>query len=729
MKLTLLLLLILAPALARADDVLFFDMNASGHEIEAATAAAKKSKRGLVVFPPLTNEERRQFFELSKAEEAAMLKAQKVCERNNWAADACRSAQSFTKEVTQKLAAIKKKASYKEEDLKRFLKDQKAAGKSFSTVVVSGHNGTGSISGALGSVSDELLASAFDEAGLKDDIRSLHLWGCYTTSPGSVLMNWKPKFPNVNFISGYDLQAPLNDKPAGWQYLKSVIEREPELHRIADAKKLQAALRKLPGALQVNAAITNCGLYANPREAYDFEDYKEQCRKYKTDLEKRAPQFECYLQATSDACADTPVNTNAGVIREYYGILQKTDPCQEISPDVTFGSHNRDQALRLLFNRAVMGNFARMHGQVLNETDEILAAMGAPKELRFADIDKLSRKEALARIDQLLVFARVHLPDLSLEPEKFEIKDETTARAAVLLRTHGALTKIAAQLNPRCVPYSWHESGSVDSSNCLDKEDVGAVGLAFATANPVVMRHRMLAERSNEIEESAGQKDLDPYERLVLSARAERVSNAKDRKAGQGPAKLDQLRNAWAEKMASLHKSGEAKPLENPEARRLQYEYLVETFRPEEDGDRERSGEENDGGEAPRDDPEQIMAEAARIHIELLEPNLKAEEKTKLEEKLAERRSLGEELLVADKIKRLKRELKSSENGLAKYRHQDPSPRRLEAMERMVAKRRAVIERLVGNRSLAGAKLWEERFNRTPLDLPPEIKPATPNEE
>ncbi len=74
---------------------------------------------------------------------------------------------------------------------------------------------------------------------LKENIRSLHLWGCYTTTIGSIEINWKKAFPNVALLTGYDGIAPANDKPANWALLEDVLAKEKQLIEAGDTKKLK----------------------------------------------------------------------------------------------------------------------------------------------------------------------------------------------------------------------------------------------------------------------------------------------------------------------------------------------------------------------------------------------------------------------------------------------------------------------------------------------------------
>lgn len=712
----------LLPAVARAD-VLFVDLNASYHEIEAAEAAAKRSGRKFEAFPPMSKEDRKALYTITQSLPALEVKTMRDCKSPD--SPACLKAKVAESALQTRLHGIRDKSHFDKDKFAAFLAEKKKAGREFSSVVVSGHNGTGTLSGHLGRVDDEALASALIKAGFQNSVRALHLWGCYTASPGSVMINWKPKFPNVGFISGYDDRAPLSDKPAGWAYLKGVIEREPELTKIADAKKLQEALRKIPGAIQVSSAVSNCGFYANNKEAYDLEDYFGQCQKYKGELEKRLDRFECYLQATSDECANPPENTGSGVLREYYGIQQKTLPCAKIlDNDPTFTMHSRDQALNLLFHRNVLANLARSHAKELQEADELLANLQAPSDLRLSGIGSLDRKTALAKLDQLLGFLRDKMPALAVNPAKFVI-DSHTAQLSALLRTHEWLTKSLAKLPEACVPYPWHEGNSNVRSGCLKPELVGRAGVLTALENGDKTRLPLLQQYTEKMRRELSDNLVpgDAYDRLLFRARLDAVDAVSDASDMRDDKQSSQETLAWAETVTKLKRSGIEDPINHPEARLSHYRNVM--------AQNVRSIESEESDASQKRAAEKIN-EALRARIAALESN-QSPESSSHESAFSTAKAAALEILFEQEKKSVGAFLRRYEDRLEELKAERAPLRRIREMEKRILPYRRRQQRIDDKAAFVKEKLWEKAVETPPLKLEtpalePQISPPSPEE-
>ena len=116
---------------------------------------------------------------------------------------------------------------------------------SFSTLILSGHNGGGHISGDNGSIGiDEVYNTLKKTPGKIKNLNTLLLLGCNTGNQ-SQMTKWKSRFPNLDIIAGYDGTAPAQDKPAGLSYIREIITKGDDLIAIGDEKKLERELRKL----------------------------------------------------------------------------------------------------------------------------------------------------------------------------------------------------------------------------------------------------------------------------------------------------------------------------------------------------------------------------------------------------------------------------------------------------------------------------------------------------
>ena len=171
-------------------DILFLDLNNSPKEIEAAKKAAKQRGEKLIVFP-----------------ERAM----------RYPAD-------IEQNLNQKLTELKSKNQQNK----------------ISSLIISGHDGNGHFTGSKGSMSYSDFANILEShPELKESVKSLYLWGCYTATPGSIINNWKPTFKNLDVIIGYDGSAPANDKLAGHNYLADALVKEKKMTSAKTDKQLK----------------------------------------------------------------------------------------------------------------------------------------------------------------------------------------------------------------------------------------------------------------------------------------------------------------------------------------------------------------------------------------------------------------------------------------------------------------------------------------------------------
>lgn len=476
----LLLLALLAPAPGRAD-ILFLDLNNSAKEVEAARKAAKKRGEQLVLLPPpLTAEETRDA-------EAAKTRLTEMRERyDEQCGDRYNARCEELSEQLDQAAPLQDR--FKPEQLRELLKSRAASGKTFSSVVVSGHDGTGGIHGDNGDIRDDQIASIFASVpGQQDALRALHLWGCYTTSPGSLMLNWKKHFPNVSLITGYDGRAPLNSTPAGWHYLQGVLEKEDQLIQSGDANKLRRnlmAIRGVTGAGGVGAAVMACNDFANKQEAYDLGETVRRCESYGKEIRAKEGEFLCYRRAREESCANPPSDTSAGPVRKFYELLQKVSPCQELSDDGIFRAYSRDQAIRLNYFKSIQRNASTVHAQDLAALDALLARTNAPDSLRFTGLEKLSRRDLISNLEGLLK----------------HLKNTPPGDRAVLRRFHIALTNIFVDLKAGCVPFNWTDPDKNVRSRCLSNFSAKQ-GKNPGPSNPLNPRDAGVRDRRMEQED------------------------------------------------------------------------------------------------------------------------------------------------------------------------------------------------------------------------------------
>lgn len=578
MKALLLTLLFLSP-LAQAD-VLFLDLNNSPKEIEAARAAAKKSGRAFKVIPDPAPAMRQKATFLTQKGAQLFRKFERNCKGP---APECEKLLAAIEQVRFEKSELVSKMQFDKNKLRDFLAERERSGKPLSSIVVSGHDGTGHFSGDFGGVGDKELAETLEEfPSTKNGLRSLHLWGCYTTSPGSLMLNWKKHFPNVSLISGYDGRAPLNDKPAGWHYLKGVIEREPELLRIQDHKKLKAALLKIPGARTMHAAVQVCDNYATTKDSFNLREMSSRCETYKQQIQNSSETYDCFVRAQDDKCSDPPQNTTSGEVRQFYEVLHRAAACSEMNPDQIFRTYSRDQAIRLVFLREVRKNFARIFGKEIRETDTFLKELGAPDHLRFTGIAEMSRQELTRKTEELLKFVNSLDTDPMMDPASLSF-GEKEAKLQSIREFQRSLTSTLINLSADCVPFNWTEPDKNDPSSCVDKNQLGYSGTVARLADSPTMAQtayaRMAVALYGRLDKLGSAGESGPIikaQQTMIKAHLARL--AVYQSSGHSTLNQENLAQAelqvkWAEHIFARVEAGVQNPGREPEALRIAHEY------------------------------------------------------------------------------------------------------------------------------------------------------------
>lgn len=466
------------PFSAARADVLFLDVNNSPKEIEAAEKAAKKSGRKLVVVPDVDKETRARLNDLQRRSNDIQDQKIDICTKAGRNTPECAQITEKYREIRTAFEALQAEHKISPSLIEAEIAKRARENKPFSTMIISGHDGTGEFSGVFGEITDQEISGLIAKYPTQaNSLRSLHLWGCYTTSPGSLLNNWLHHFPHLSLVSGYDDQAPLNDKPYGWKYLAGVLEKEDELMQATDAKKLQRLLKQIPGANQTHAAIYACGSFASNGDYYELADLALKCDNFISEVKRLADPYLCFKNAKEPGCENPPDQTSQGPVREFYEALHKADACRNLEiGDWDNMDFNRDEVLRLIFYKEVKVNFARIYGKDLEEIDQYMDKMGVDPKARFKNVGEMSRKEMMEAMEALGKYLQTktgHEFPLDERSKGSQIKPKAkdlSAEIKPLVALHRSISRTLVNLNSFCVPFNWIEKNASETTRCVPKD-------------------------------------------------------------------------------------------------------------------------------------------------------------------------------------------------------------------------------------------------------------------
>lgn len=514
-----LMMLSLISSQARGD-ILFLDLNNNPKEIEAAQKAARARGERLIVRPIIPAAVQRNMQDASRELWAAAesLRKSKCSGKDT---SECKPLNQQYKKATDKMREVMERyPSLDQKSLSADLAKLKADKTSLSSVIISGHDGNGHFSGTQGSVSDTGIDAAFKaNAPLGDSVRSLLLWGCYTTNLGALEYHWKGIFPNANMIAGYDGKAPLGDKPANWAYLEDVLKKEKKLTEARDKAALAKIFKSISGANQVNSAIcVHSDDVVTLDKVVSIKDEMEKCKSDGSEAMQK--KYYCYAKA-EPGCEDLPKETGSGPIREFYEYLQNTHHCTSLLEEQGVIRPSPDEVLRLIFDRQVRENFEKLYEKDIAELNKLLEQLGLPDNLRLKDLSHLTRKEYIDRIRA--IGDELDKKYESARNEVGEVEDVDVFTAVVLYRM---LKRVPAGAN--CVPFSWVEPNARELSSCSQEPALAARKsaeqqvrvYALNSAERKILRQN---SKSDELKQLASQ-----YDRVSQSRADERLQSGNE---------------------------------------------------------------------------------------------------------------------------------------------------------------------------------------------------------
>jgi hypothetical protein len=427
-------------------DILFLDLNGNPKEIEAAQVAAKKRGEKVIVIPTVTNEMKTQKQKLKVAREKANDEFYKKGCTTGTSSEKCAEVTKILSEAVKQENEFQERNLLKAAALNKAIADLQKKGAKLSSMVVSGHDGNGQFSGSFGDLTDKDIATAFtNNPPLGDDIRSLALWGCYTANVASLSMYWKRSFPKVEVVIGFDKKGPLGNSPANWALLKDFLTKEKKLSEIKDENELRKALKGLDGVRITEAAICVGGIFSNKKASMDLESATKMCEGA---FLKDKSIYTCYLNAEKD-CPNPPADPNESDLRRFYESLQDYAHCREIlPPDQQVGMPSAETMIRLIHFSEVKKNFVQNFPVEMANYNGLLDKVGAPKDLQWGDIQKMTRAEILAKLNATSKY----------------LNDKVGAESA-LAPDFSALNKfltmgIQPVLGDLNVPFTWVDTGA-----------------------------------------------------------------------------------------------------------------------------------------------------------------------------------------------------------------------------------------------------------------------------
>lgn len=377
----------LTGATAKAD-VLFLDMNNSPLEIAAAKRGAAARGEKLVVIPDTTQLKSDLAFKSIQNEYLAANKKLMDCTPN-----ACEQAFEVFQKANEAYVDYldKAKVYLNQKNLNSYLNQLKNQNITISSVIISGHDGNGKLHGTFGEINEKEFQKAFkDNEPIGQTVRSLLLWGCYTSNLNSSFFIWNNTLPHIEMIAGFEKIGPSNLQSSNFKYLESVMKAEKQLVEIHDVQNLKQQFKRLASVNVLSASVCVRDLYVSHSLTTTKAELDKQCLPL-SKLNEIETETECYIKALP-GCTDIPENTSSSALRTLYNRIQDVSHCADYYTDF---NAKPDEILRLIYYKQVVKNFSQLHKNEINSYLKRLIQFGAPAELTQIDFSRMARKDII----------------------------------------------------------------------------------------------------------------------------------------------------------------------------------------------------------------------------------------------------------------------------------------------------------------------------------------------
>lgn len=500
-----------------AQTVVMVDYNFILQEVEAAKKAACEQGKNFVVLPHGYDTHK----ELGALREEEY-RTESYGDNANCFGEAATSERC--KALSEKYVKIKKTLKTRIEELSKTpseelvekkIKDLAENNIAVSSVVLSGHDGSGHFHGHAGSGSKfqmvDMLKGAYEgKPELLEQLNSVFLWGCYTATASETEW-WSEQLESLNIVAGFNGSGPSIGKRASHEILYDLMSSQKEIARIEEADRMEAALKNLDGLnyLYSGIYVRNCNKKAfylkREKKPGSFQTLETSfriagralCRKY---VDKNNEYHERYMKYFTGELP-IPEDTHNGELREIYNFSRSWehcakywDPAKKLEPD---------HVALLLFFEGVKGNFYNAFEEYIEDAYQAIKSLPAgeldfigkgksffdwlPEKLKYeasslaspeehAAVEKFARKykDLLANMPRdKESFVNLSRKDINrynmmlseLSGSELYFYPGVRKKVGSIKKLQKALNVYAYSLDPNCMSMlSWHEDIGADLS-------------------------------------------------------------------------------------------------------------------------------------------------------------------------------------------------------------------------------------------------------------------------
>lgn len=259
------------------------------------------------------------------------------------------------------------------DNLKTILERHERQGTDVSSIVFSGHDGSGNFFGDWGDIYPEDVRDAVKNCPrISKNVHSLVLRGCYSATKGQVMESstWREAFPNLNYIFGFDGAAPSSERPHSKNFVEGVLKLEHQYNNLNSAKQLRSLMLGIQLFNQTGGAAwhqASCGdeyYYSNYHPTANGEvlasgSEVRACNSEQTQSRRNTyyALIDKYL-AGSKAGYKLPPTAHQGTeLRAAYSFIQSHQHCVRLNAWQSASKYAPERVLNLIYFDYIRDNF------------------------------------------------------------------------------------------------------------------------------------------------------------------------------------------------------------------------------------------------------------------------------------------------------------------------------------------------------------------------------------
>ncbi|MDD4976435.1 MAG: hypothetical protein PHY93_18905 [Bacteriovorax sp.] len=445
-------------------DILFINLNNAIGEIETAKASASARGEKLIIVPNIEKNRSLQLKKIQKEIENLKEINKKLENKKSLSSleeKTLRKNYEKLSDIPGRVADILDGIAPIEQLIQEAFIAEKKDSKIFSSIILSGHHTIDNANyGIIAKIDDSEFAKILnDNQDISSQIKSLYLWGCYTTAKNQIYF-WKKNLPSAQFIAGFEDRGPSDGKAINHDMLKNLMQKEKILSPndlTADAvKKVLELISSIDNVKMSSAALYYCGQYVNT--SFKVEDISNPNCELNI-ARSISSNYNSVVIPYLTGQKDVPESTDMSPLRAIYSEGQKLRHCADI--DGPEFQKKYISLLELIFFKQVSENFFNFYKNDLNAIIDNIKAATIPKNLmppRSSD----SRPNILAWIKRVSDFAK-------------DPKNTTHPNFDLINRMNNRLQNVLLNLN--CMRPDWIEDYGPDrlkdslDEKCAEKQN------------------------------------------------------------------------------------------------------------------------------------------------------------------------------------------------------------------------------------------------------------------